>query len=84
MMDRRAFVTGTLAFLAAPLVAEAQPTGTVYRIGCILTATPDEMGYLVEVLSARGTKAGAASSTRRGGALAQGRGGVGLDAERHG
>src|SRR5262249_50890537 len=32
-MDRRAFVTGTLALLAAPLVAGAQPAGRVYRIG---------------------------------------------------
>jgi putative ABC transport system substrate-binding protein len=35
-MDRRAFL-GTLAcaFLTAPLAAEAQPAGKVYRIGCI-------------------------------------------------
>ncbi len=32
-MNRRAFVTGLGAVLAAPLAAEAQQTGTVYRIG---------------------------------------------------
>jgi hypothetical protein len=33
-MDRRAFVAGTGAvLLAAPLAAEAQPAGKVWRIG---------------------------------------------------
>jgi putative ABC transport system substrate-binding protein len=32
-MDRRAFITGTLSLLLAPLAGEAQPTGKVYRIG---------------------------------------------------
>jgi putative ABC transport system substrate-binding protein len=32
-MDRRAFVSGTLALLAAPLVAETQPAGKVPRVG---------------------------------------------------
>jgi putative ABC transport system substrate-binding protein len=32
-VDRRAFVAGTLALLAGPHVADAQPTGRVYRIG---------------------------------------------------
>jgi ABC-type uncharacterized transport system substrate-binding protein len=32
-MDRRAFVVGTLSLLAAPLAAQAQPAGKVYRIG---------------------------------------------------
>jgi ABC-type uncharacterized transport system substrate-binding protein len=34
-MDRRAFVAGTLGLLAAPLVAEAQSAGKVYRIGVL-------------------------------------------------
>jgi putative ABC transport system substrate-binding protein len=34
-MDRRAFIIGTLALLAAPLVGEAQPTVRVYRVGFI-------------------------------------------------
>ena len=50
-MDRRTFI-GTLAggLLAAPLAAEAQPTGKVYRIGLILTGAPDESGQLVKAL----------------------------------
>jgi putative tryptophan/tyrosine transport system substrate-binding protein len=32
-MDRRAFLTGAAALCAAPLVAEAQPAGKVWRIG---------------------------------------------------
>ena len=39
-----------LLLLAAPLAAEAQPTGKVYRIGLILTATPNEAGHLVKAL----------------------------------
>jgi ABC-type uncharacterized transport system substrate-binding protein len=38
-MNRRAFVTGLGAMLAAPLAAEAQQAGTVYRIG-ILESIP--------------------------------------------
>ena len=32
-MDRRAFITGAIGFLAAPLAARAQPAGKAYRIG---------------------------------------------------
>src|SRR5689334_12111119 len=32
-MDRRAFVTGLGAVLVAPLGAEAQPAGKLYRVG---------------------------------------------------
>ena len=38
-MERRNFISGAVAVLAAPLAAEAQPTGKVYRIG-ILEAIP--------------------------------------------
>src|SRR5262247_1105282 len=40
-MDRRAFI-GLAAggLLAAPLAAEAQPAGKVYRVGLILITTP--------------------------------------------
>ena len=40
-MDRRAFI-GTLAgaFLAAPLAAEAQPAGRVYRLGLLFPIAP--------------------------------------------
>jgi putative ABC transport system substrate-binding protein len=34
-VDRRAFVAGTLGLLAAPLAAEAQQAGKVYRIGIL-------------------------------------------------
>ncbi len=37
--------------LAAPLVAEAQQSGKVYRIGFILTATPNETEHLTKALS---------------------------------
>ena len=39
MIERRAFI-GTLAggFLAAPLAAEAQPAGKVYRVGILVVA----------------------------------------------
>ena len=51
-MNRRTFVSGvTLSLLAAPLVAAAQPTGKVYRIGFLVTATRDETGHLIGALS---------------------------------
>jgi putative tryptophan/tyrosine transport system substrate-binding protein len=37
--------------LAAPLSADAQPTGKVYRIGFLVTATPNETGHLLKALS---------------------------------
>jgi putative tryptophan/tyrosine transport system substrate-binding protein len=37
MMDRRAFLAGAAALLAAPLAAEAQQVGKVYRIGMLET-----------------------------------------------
>jgi putative ABC transport system substrate-binding protein len=58
MTSRRAFVTGTLTLLAAPLVAEAQQAGKVYRIGFLRVGPPPtawieglrqglrELGYL--------------------------------------
>ena len=51
-MDRRAFL-GTLtgSLLAAPLAAEAQSVGKVYRIGFIVTATRDETGHLIKALT---------------------------------
>jgi putative tryptophan/tyrosine transport system substrate-binding protein len=39
-MERRAFVTGLGAVLAAPLAAEAQQRGKVYRVGLIFTTSP--------------------------------------------
>ena len=41
-MDRRAFISGmTLGLLAAPLAAEAQVAGRVYRIGLLDYSAPD-------------------------------------------
>jgi putative tryptophan/tyrosine transport system substrate-binding protein len=37
-MDRRAFLAGAAALLAAPLAIEAQQTGEVYRIGVLEVA----------------------------------------------
>ena len=40
MLDRRTFLTGTGAVLLAPLAAEAQQTGKVWRIGWLGTTPP--------------------------------------------
>jgi putative ABC transport system substrate-binding protein len=47
-MDRRAFI-GTVAgtFLAAPLTAEAQPTGKVWRIGYLQTQHRETQSHLI-------------------------------------
>ena len=37
-------------FLAAPLTADAQPAGKVYRIGVIVTAAPSETKHLIKAL----------------------------------
>ena len=39
-MDRRTFLLETLGLLAAPLAAEAQPAGKVYRIGLLGARRP--------------------------------------------
>ena len=50
-MDRRAFLAGAAALLAAPLAAEAQPAGKIYRIGTIWTTpTPSAEGTLRQAL----------------------------------
>ncbi len=51
-MNRRVFLSAvTGGLLAAPLAAEAQQAGKVYRIGFILTATPNETGHLLKALN---------------------------------
>ena len=50
VMSRRAFMTGALALLAAPLGAEAQQARKVWRIGVILTSAPNESGHLIKAL----------------------------------
>ena len=47
-MNRRAFVTGLGAVLAAPLAAEAQAAGKVARIGCLLGAAREQTSDLVK------------------------------------
>ena len=45
-MDRRAFLAGTAALLAAPCAAEAQPAGKGWRIAYLTTTLPgDSLGY---------------------------------------
>ena len=44
MISRRGFLAGTVTLLAAPLAAEAQPTGKVYRIGYLAIASPTASG----------------------------------------
>src|SRR4029453_15837222 len=41
---RRMFVAGTIALLAGPLAARAQPAGKVYRIGWLHTGQPQVFG----------------------------------------
>ena len=48
-MDRRTFLAGTGAVvLAAPLAAEAQQAGKVWRIGCLLGAAREQTSHLVK------------------------------------
>ena len=44
MISRRGFLARTVTLLAAPLAAEAQPTGKVYRIGYLAIASPTASG----------------------------------------
>jgi putative ABC transport system substrate-binding protein len=45
-MDRRAFIVGTVAAFAAPLAADAQQTGKVYRIGFVTSGPPPAPPFL--------------------------------------
>jgi putative ABC transport system substrate-binding protein len=49
-VDRRAFLAGSLGTLAAPLVAGAQPSGKVHRIGCVTAASLEAFAPLVNAL----------------------------------
>jgi putative ABC transport system substrate-binding protein len=60
-VDRRAFIAGTLVLLAAPLAADAQQTGKVYRIGLFhvgLDHVPPSLDGLREGLKALGYDTG--------------------------
>ncbi len=51
MMNRRAFLAGTGALLlVAPLAAEAQRPGKVYRIGVLSTAGPEQESFVWSAL----------------------------------
>jgi ABC-type uncharacterized transport system substrate-binding protein len=45
-MDRRAFISGALGLLAAPLAAETQQAGKVYRIGILSSAGPEQENFI--------------------------------------
>ena len=53
-MDRRAFVTGLGAVLAAPLAVEAQQAGRLYRLGVLSPAPFTSLGLLVIALREMG------------------------------
>jgi putative tryptophan/tyrosine transport system substrate-binding protein len=53
VIDRRAFLAGSLGLLAAPLAAEAQQAGKIFRIGVLGVGSPEllrqslhEVGYV--------------------------------------
>src|SRR5262245_38164267 len=51
MMDRRAFLAGSFALLAAPLAVQAQPAvGKVYRIGVLEDSSPAAASSRIESL----------------------------------
>jgi len=50
MISRRGFLAGSVALLAAPLAAEAQQTGRMYRIGYLGEGTPENALVLEESL----------------------------------
>src|SRR5438445_12033210 len=52
VMDRRAFIAGTLAVVATPLAAEAQQTGKVPRIGVLAPGTPTPGSLPLQVFDA--------------------------------
>jgi ABC-type uncharacterized transport system substrate-binding protein len=45
MMDRRAFLAASFGLLAAPLVADAQTVGRVYRIGFLRRTSPEPADF---------------------------------------
>jgi putative ABC transport system substrate-binding protein len=52
-MERRAFVAGAAALLAAPLAAKAQQAGRVYRIGVISSGSPSTSGAFLDAFRQR-------------------------------
>src|SRR5690349_23800206 len=52
-MNRRAFITGLGAVLAAPLAAEAQQAGKVPRIGFLGVTSPSDRPFLLDAFRQR-------------------------------
>jgi putative ABC transport system substrate-binding protein len=52
-MNRRTFVTGLGAVLAAPISAKAQPTGKIYRIGVLINGSASVSAKRTEALRQR-------------------------------
>ncbi len=51
MIDRRSFISGiTFGLLAAPLAAEAQPAGKVYKIGLLIPAPAPAPGVMPPII----------------------------------
>ena len=50
-VQRRDFLTGAGALLAAPLAAQAQPTANVKRIGVLLVGMPEDTARLLRALT---------------------------------
>ncbi|HEX5913779.1 MAG TPA: ABC transporter substrate-binding protein [Rubrobacter sp.] len=53
MMDRRAFLAGAAALLAAPLAADAQQAGKVHRIGFLGVSSPSDRPLLLDAFRQR-------------------------------
>jgi len=49
-MDRRAFLAGAVALLAAPVAGEAQPAAKVYRIGLLIPAPAPTPGVMPAIV----------------------------------
>jgi hypothetical protein len=50
-MERRAFISGiTVSLLAAPLAADAQQAGKVYRIGLLIPAPAPAPGVMPPIV----------------------------------
>src|SRR5258708_39896569 len=63
VIDRRAFISGmTLGLLAAPLAAEAQPAGKVWRIGHLDGTSPTARALLLTAFKDRLQEIGYAPS----------------------
>ena len=50
VMRRRTFIASTVNVLAAPLAAEAQPVGKVYRVGHVMSGTRNQNAEILRTL----------------------------------